>query len=182
MIWKRPNCVKIWPLTLTFCMNITFVNSNDDTMRGKYWKRCDRRTDDRQDRSENCLATAKNRYLVPLDLNWYLLIYLSLAAIIDRRGLSKYCGHYATSVYCCEKISYYIVLYPRLLHHKYLYIYFTYILYIYFIYILYIYIIYILDIYIYIYLMNCSWSKFKTRMLKMKNNLFPWCQHILSTS
>ena len=40
-----------WPLTLTFCMDITFVIGDnswkfpDDTMMGTWWKRCDRRTD-----------------------------------------------------------------------------------------------------------------------------------------
>ena len=40
-----------WPLTLTFCMDITSVIGNhswkfhDDTMRGTLWKRCHRRTD-----------------------------------------------------------------------------------------------------------------------------------------
>ena len=39
------------PLTLTFCMDIPFVNDNyswkfhDDMMRGTFWKRCDRQTD-----------------------------------------------------------------------------------------------------------------------------------------
>ena len=41
----------LWPLTLTFCMDITFVIGDnswkfpDDTMMGTWWKRCDRRTD-----------------------------------------------------------------------------------------------------------------------------------------
>ena len=44
-----------WPLTLTFCMDITFDHGNnswkfhDDTMMGTWWKRCDRRTDRRTD-------------------------------------------------------------------------------------------------------------------------------------
>ena len=42
-------------VTLTFCMDITFVNGNnswksyDDTMMGTWWKRCDRRTDGQTD-------------------------------------------------------------------------------------------------------------------------------------
>ena len=46
----------LWPLTLTFCMDVTFVIGNnswkfhDDTMMGTWWKRCDRRTDRRTDR------------------------------------------------------------------------------------------------------------------------------------
>ena len=41
----------LWPLTLTFCTDITFVNRNNswkfqyDTMTGTLSKRCDRRTD-----------------------------------------------------------------------------------------------------------------------------------------
>ena len=44
-----------WPLTLTLCMDITFVNGNglwkfhDDTMTGTLSKRCDRRTDRQTD-------------------------------------------------------------------------------------------------------------------------------------
>ena len=41
----------VWPLTSTFCMNITSVNGNkfhDDTMMEAWWKRCDRQTTDRQ--------------------------------------------------------------------------------------------------------------------------------------
>ena len=43
----------LWPLTLTFCMDITFVNGNNcqkfevDTMIRSLWKRCDRWTDGR---------------------------------------------------------------------------------------------------------------------------------------
>ena len=46
----------LWPLTLTFCMGITFVNGNnswkfhDHTMRGTLWKRCHRRIDGQTDR------------------------------------------------------------------------------------------------------------------------------------
>ena len=45
----------IWPLTLTFCMAVTFVIGNnswkfhDDTMMGTWWKRSDGRTDRRTD-------------------------------------------------------------------------------------------------------------------------------------
>ena len=41
----------LWPLTLTFCMDVTFVIGNnswkfhDDTMMGTWWKRCDGQTD-----------------------------------------------------------------------------------------------------------------------------------------
>ena len=67
----------LWPLTLTFCMDITFDHGNnswkfhDDTMMGTWWKRCDRQTDGRTDRqtdrrtdglnqSYSCLVAAKN--------------------------------------------------------------------------------------------------------------------------
>ena len=46
----------LWPLTVTFCMDITFVNGDnfwkfhDDTITGTLWKRCDRQTR-RTDRS-----------------------------------------------------------------------------------------------------------------------------------
>ena len=46
----------LWPLTLTFCMDITSDHGNnsskfhdDDTMMGTWWKRCDRRTDRQTD-------------------------------------------------------------------------------------------------------------------------------------
>ena len=68
----------LWPLTLTFCMDVTFVIGNnsckfhDDTMMGTWWKRCDRRTDGQTDRqtdrrtdglnqSYSCLVAANNR-------------------------------------------------------------------------------------------------------------------------
>ena len=64
-VQKRPNSGKmfdvcdldLWPLTLTFCMDITFVSGNnswkfhDDTLRGTWWKGCDRPMDGRTDRS-----------------------------------------------------------------------------------------------------------------------------------
>ena len=61
---KRPNWDKIcfdlcdldhWPLTLTYCMDITFVNVknswkfHDDMMSETSWKRCNGRTDGRTD-------------------------------------------------------------------------------------------------------------------------------------
>ena len=66
-----------WPLTFTFCMEITSVidnhswKSRDDTMMGTWRKRCDsraeRRADGRTDRqtdrlnhSQSCLVAAKN--------------------------------------------------------------------------------------------------------------------------
>ena len=55
----------LWPLTLTFCMDITFVigdNSwkfHDDTMVGTWWKRCDGQTDG-LNHSWSCLVAAKN--------------------------------------------------------------------------------------------------------------------------
>ena len=45
----------LWPLTLTFCMDVTFVIVNnswkfhDDTMMGTWWNRCDGRTDRQTD-------------------------------------------------------------------------------------------------------------------------------------
>ena len=63
----------LWTLTLTFCMDVTFVIGNnswkfhDDTIMGTWWKRCDRRTDRRTDgqtdglnQSYSCLVAAKN--------------------------------------------------------------------------------------------------------------------------
>ena len=62
----------LWPLTLTFCIDVTFVIDNnswkfhDDTMLGTWLKRCDRRTDrrtngraDRLNQSYSCLVAAK---------------------------------------------------------------------------------------------------------------------------
>ena len=46
----------LWPLTLSFCMDITFDHGNNswkfhnDTMMGTWWKRCYRQTDRRTDR------------------------------------------------------------------------------------------------------------------------------------
>ena len=58
--WGRDLCdLDLWPLTLTFCMDITSVDGNDswefqdDTMRGTLSKRCDRRTN-RQTDGNNC--------------------------------------------------------------------------------------------------------------------------------
>ena len=59
----------LWPLTLTFCMDITFDHGNnswkfhDDTMMGTWWKRCDRQTDGQTDRrtdrrTENTICRA----------------------------------------------------------------------------------------------------------------------------
>ena len=59
----------LWPLTLTFCMDITFDHGNnswkfhDDTMMGTWWKRCDRQTDRQTDgrtdaRTENTICRA----------------------------------------------------------------------------------------------------------------------------
>ena len=57
-----------WPLTLTFCMDVTSVNCNnswkcqDDTMRGTLSKRCDALTDRQTDRNKcswSCLVAAK---------------------------------------------------------------------------------------------------------------------------
>ena len=51
-----------WPLTLTFCMGITFVNSNhswnvhDNTMTGTLSKRCDRQSDGQTDGMNICKA------------------------------------------------------------------------------------------------------------------------------
>ena len=53
----------LWPLTLTFCMDITSDHSNnswkfhDDTMMGTWWKRCDGgRTDGRTDWTSHIAA------------------------------------------------------------------------------------------------------------------------------
>ena len=55
-IWFDLCDLDLWPLTLTFCMDITFGQGNmswkfdDDTLTGTCWKRCNRRTDGRTDR------------------------------------------------------------------------------------------------------------------------------------
>ena len=58
--WGHDLCeLDLWPLTWTFCMNITSVNGNnawkfqDYTMRGTLSKRCDGRTDGRTDRQRD---------------------------------------------------------------------------------------------------------------------------------
>ena len=49
--WVLTCYLDLWPLTLTFCMDITLVNGNhswkfhDDTIRGTLSKRCDGQTD-----------------------------------------------------------------------------------------------------------------------------------------
>ena len=59
----------LWPLTLTFCMDLTLVQCDnswkfhDDTMMGTWSKRCDRRTDGQTDgqtdrRTENTIHRA----------------------------------------------------------------------------------------------------------------------------
>ena len=73
--WGVDLCdLDLWPLTLTLCMNITFVHGNnswkfhDDTMMGTWCKRCDGRTDRQTDRrtdelsqSYSCLVAAENK-------------------------------------------------------------------------------------------------------------------------
>ena len=56
--WGHDLCdLDLWPLTLTFCMDIASVHGNnswrfhDDTMAGTLWKRCDGRTDGQTERS-----------------------------------------------------------------------------------------------------------------------------------
>ena len=55
LIWVLTCDIDLWPLTLTFCMDITSDHGNkswkfhDDTMMGTWWKRCDRRTDRQTD-------------------------------------------------------------------------------------------------------------------------------------
>ena len=72
--WGHDLCdLDLWPLTFTFCMDITFVTGNnsgkfqDNMMRGTLSKRCDRQTDGQTDRrtdgnkcSLSCLVAAKN--------------------------------------------------------------------------------------------------------------------------
>ena len=55
--WGHGLCnLDLWPLTLSFCMDITSVISNnswkpqDGTMMETQWKRCDRQTDGQTDR------------------------------------------------------------------------------------------------------------------------------------
>ena len=85
-VWKCPNRGKIcfdlwlWPLTsnLTFCMDITFVNSNyswkfhDHTTLPK---RYDRQRD-RQNHSKSCLVTAENTtFYMPGVFRWDVVWY-----------------------------------------------------------------------------------------------------------
>ena len=91
----------------------------------------------------NCFSYVDNQFIksrcsVPLGMNIRLGSYeFSLQAIIDHHGLSVYCGHYTTFVFCCGKnillqqwqnycMSY--KSYPRLFHNiyhtVYIYIYF----------------------------------------------------------
>ena len=62
----------LWPLTLTFCMDITFDHGNnswkfhDDTMMGTWWKRCDRQTDGRTDWTSHIAAWSQLKTLGPL--------------------------------------------------------------------------------------------------------------------
>ena len=71
--WGHDLCyLDLWPLTLTFCMDIASVNGNhswkfhDDTMTGTLWKGVtDGRTDGQTDRkkcSKSCLVAANNTY------------------------------------------------------------------------------------------------------------------------
>ena len=60
--------LQLWLLTLTFCMDITFVNGNnswkihDDTMTGTLWKRCHRRTDGRTEVFLELLGRSFKKY------------------------------------------------------------------------------------------------------------------------
>ena len=67
----------LWPLTLTFCMDLTLVQCDnswkfhDDTMMGTWSKRCDRRTDGQTDgqtdrRTENTIHRAAWSQLIML--------------------------------------------------------------------------------------------------------------------
>ena len=65
--WGHDLCgLDLWPLTLTFCMDVTSVDGNyswkfqDDTMTGTLSKRCDRRTDRRTSLSMNKLTWCKS--------------------------------------------------------------------------------------------------------------------------
>ena len=55
LCWVLTCDLDLWPLTLTFCIDITFFignnawNFNDDTMTRTLWRRCDRQTDRRTD-------------------------------------------------------------------------------------------------------------------------------------
>ena len=94
----------LWPLTLTFCMDVTFVIGNnswkfhDDTMMGTWWKRCHGRTDrqtdrqtdwqtDGQNQSYSCLVAAKN--CISIDLR------IDIESILGRNYSPLGCLHLA---------------------------------------------------------------------------------------
>ena len=78
----------LWPLTLTFCMNITSVNGNDswkfqdDTMVGTSWKkvwRTDGRTDRQTDRKKcsiSCLVAAKTVRLYVWHNRTFFIVFI----------------------------------------------------------------------------------------------------------
>ena len=87
----------LWPLTLTFCMDITFDHGNnswkfhDDTMMGTWWKRCDRQTDRLRD-----LIAATGLVIS----NWIQIVNFSARVTVKFDGWPcKTIGHlfYATS-------------------------------------------------------------------------------------
>ena len=61
----------LWPLTMTFCMDISSANGNnswkfhDDTTTGTLWKMCDRRTD-RQTERKKCSKGVPLLYYIKL--------------------------------------------------------------------------------------------------------------------
>ena len=77
----------LWPLTLTFCMEVTFVIVNDswkfhdDTMMGTWWKGCDRRTDRRTDRQTDWtshIAAWSQLKTHKIARNWNFIKYKSI--------------------------------------------------------------------------------------------------------
>ena len=84
--------------TLTFCVDITSVNSNyswkfhDDTTRGTLWKRCDRQMDG-ENCSWSCLVAVKNT-VVKFKMRIPLLVRLLLYTEMALRFNELYCIAY----------------------------------------------------------------------------------------
>ena len=95
----------LWPLTFTFCMDVTFVIGNnswkchDDTMMGTWWKRCDGRTDGQTDRqtdglnqSYSCLVAAKNIYDRAVRMRNFSKEIRKFETVLMKLLLGKYLG------------------------------------------------------------------------------------------
>ena len=115
--WVLTSCdLDLWPLTLNFCMDVTFVIGNnpwkfhDDMMMGTWRKRCDGRTDGPMDRrtdglnqSYSCLVAAKN-YRAPL-LHYTKLCtssqttwWIQTGVIVRKRSIQVKIWHFLSCV------------------------------------------------------------------------------------